>query len=353
MSVATSTAIIGGGILAAGGAVAASAIGAGAASSAGQAQLSAAQMQVQFAQQALQEQIKARQSGIAQAQDVSRMSAGEMDAIHQMLTTQGLSLSRSMASINQQQTQLNAMDPNVRASGQNLYSLLTGKSAEILAPMQKQIDYQRSQLVNQLSSQMGPGFMTSSAGIEALTKFDNQSALSLGQAQLQALQTVGAQYGSLAGMQVQGQTGVTGETLSAFQQAQVANAAALQAQQYGVTRETNATLGAMSANPLNQGMVPQAQQSVVQTAGNPFAGQSVIGQGVGQAGSALGAVGGQIAGMGMFSNMLGSMTNNGGVGNALSTSIGNYQAPNINPTFGSMIASGQYSGNLGANVSGL
>lgn len=308
-------------------------------------------MQVQLAQQAMQEQIKARQQGISAAQAVATMSPAEIASINQMLTTQGIALNQSLTSISKQQTLLNDMDPQVKAAGKNLYGLLTGQSAAILKPLQTQLDYRRNQLVSQLSSQMGPGFMTSSAGIQALTQFDNEAALTLNSAQLQALQTVGAQYGSLAGMEMGAQSEVTGKTLMAYQQTQVANAAAAQMYEAGTTRKTNATLGAMSANPINAGMVPSAQGSVVQTAGNPFAGQAVGGQGLAQAAGAVGAGVGQIAGYGMFKDLING--GGGGGGAPLSSQIGNYEIPNLSPGFGSMIAGagGGYSGNLGANVS--
>ena len=134
---------------------------------------------------------------------------------------------------------------------------------------------------------MGPGFMTSSAGIQALTTFDNQASMTLNTAQQNAIQTVGAQYGQLQGLSQQGQQSITSGIQSAFQQAQTATGMAQQGYQVGANRETQATLGAMSANPINFYGPAEAQAAVTGTAGLPYSGQITLGQGIGQAGQGL------------------------------------------------------------------
>lgn len=302
-------AVIGGGTALAGGIMSANAQGA-----AGAAQLAAAK-------DALQAQIQARTSGIAEAKASAAMSAGEIKSADQILQTRDQALSSSMASIQKQQTMLDQVAPNVQAAGQNLYSLLTGKSAEILAPMQTQLNNQRQQLVNKLSSQMGPGFMTSSAGMQALTQFDNQASLTLNSAQMSAIQTVGAQYGALAGLQQQGQAGITSSTMNAFSQAQTANTGVLQAYQFAQNRETGAVLGAMGSNQLNP-------FGVAASAGAPYAGQAALGGTISQLGQGIGAFGGSLAGMSMMNGAGGGGAGGGGA-NPFAASTGGGYSPSL------------------------
>lgn len=319
-----------------------------AAGDAGNAQLSAAQTQVQYAREQLAAQIEQRQKAIEQAQKTAQISPEEISTISDLFKTRGLALDTSLSSIQAQQQALQKIDPSVQESGKNLYNLLTGQSAAVLAPLQEKQQRQRSDLMNRLSSQLGPGFMTSSAGIQALVQFDNESSITLNQAQMQAIQTVGSQYAGLAGLQQQGQASVGSQLQNAFNAAQATNITALQAYETATGRETNALLGAMGANPIQNAMVPNAQGNVIGVAGNPFAGGGALGQGISGIGSGIGQVGGQyLAGQNNL-GLINAITNNGGVGTGLSSSIGGYQLPNLGPTFGSTIASGGYSSSLGA-----
>lgn len=350
----TGAAIVGGVVLAGG--VASSAIQSSAAGDAGAAQASAAQQQVKLAQDALQKQIEARASGISQAQAAARMSPEEIAQIKTLLQTRDQALGASLSSLQKQQAQIDAMSPATKAAGENLYNLMTGQSASILAPMQKQLSLQRQNLVSQLSSQMGPGFMTSSAGIQALTTFDNQASMTLNTAQQNAIQTVGAQYSQLQGLGQQGQQAITSGIQSAFTQAQTATGMAQQAYSQETSRETQATLGAMQANPINFMAPAEAQQSVTNTAGAPYAGQMVMGQGIGAASQAAGSAmtfGGMMGAMGGGSTTPGTTPGGGGGPNlGVNTSM---PMPK-NPGFGAMLAGGNvssgggYSGNFGANV---
>jgi hypothetical protein len=337
------------GIVAGAGAVGGGAISAIAAGDAGNKQYTAAQQQLQFAQQALTDQINARSSGIAQAQTAAQMSPQEISSINQMLTTQTSSLSASLNSISTMQNQLNAMSPQVQAAGQDYYNLLTGQSAAILAPLQQQQTQQRNQLMDQLAGTMGPGFMSSSAGIQALTNFDNQSAITLNNAQMNAIQTVGSQYMAGAGMQEQGQYGVGAQIQGAYGQSIATTQAAAGAYASNTALQTNATLGAMSANPLNPFGVSTAAGAVTAAAPGTSAGTAMIGQGVG---NALGGFGGTLA----------SGANAATFGNALA---GLYGTPSTG-SFGSNISSaagaipmagaytgaytGGYNGNFGASL---
>lgn len=273
MSVGTSSAILIGAGFAGAASVTGGLIQAGAQGGAAQAQLSASQ-------QALQAQIQARAQAINQVTGISGLQPGEISSINQILTTKSQALNQSLASIAQQQSQLDAMNPQVKQSGQDLYDLLTGKASSVLAPMQQQLTRQRQELVNSLSSQLGPGFMTSSAGINALTQFDEQSAMTLQNAQMGAISTVASTYGSLAGMQNQGQNAVTTQTGEAFGRSMLADQSVLQANQFATNRQTNAVLGAMGATPIGF-------TGPTQFAGAPFAQSQGVGQTIAGAGNAF------------------------------------------------------------------
>lgn len=250
-----------------------------------------AQSEVAMAQAAVDNQIAQRQAAISQIQGMAALQPGEISQISQILSARDTQLSASLSSIAKQQSDLDSADPTVKAAGQNLYNLMTGKAADILAPMQQQQALQRQQLINNLSSTMGPGFATSTAGIQALTAFDQQSSLATAQAQLGAMGAVSQSYLGLYGAQQQGQNAVTSQTANAYQNAQSATDVALQANQQAVNRGLSGTIGAMQANQVNYALPTQAQQNVVQAqfglvnaqqqmtgvAGNPFAGQAIQG----------------------------------------------------------------------------
>lgn len=283
------TGIAVGGALAGAGAIIGGNKAADAATSAGQAQLAAAQAQIAYEQTALNQQIAERQRITAQAVSTAQISPGEASSIGQILSDKSASLNASLASINQQQTLLNNMDPNTKLAGQNLYNLMSGQAASALAPYQAQIDRQRASLVSNLQSQLGPGYATSSAGIEALSRFDAQSSLSQAQVQQSYLNTFGGIYGNLTGQQNQAQSTITGQTQNAFAAASASDAQVLQANQNIQNRITNATLGAASASPINFQGPATAAGNVIPIAGNAFAGQQIAGNAIAGAAGALGS----------------------------------------------------------------
>lgn len=94
---------------------------------------------------------------------------------------------------------LESQYPGIIAASQNLHDLMTGKDAAILGPLRQQQQLQRQQMQAQLQRQLGPGWQTSSAGIEAMTRFDQNADMAQAQAQLQATQTVSGAANALTG----------------------------------------------------------------------------------------------------------------------------------------------------------
>ena len=117
-------------------------------------------------------------------------------------------------SIQQSQTLLNAADPALVQAAQNAQQLLQGGSSPLLAPIQNQRAQGRAQLQQQLQQQLGPGYATSSAGIQALNNYDQATTNAMTQAQQSTLgQLMGStQYGAQlgAGQQQQGISNSTG-----------------------------------------------------------------------------------------------------------------------------------------------
>lgn len=349
MSVGTTAAVVGGAALVGGAAsVVGGAMTASATRDAGQAQADAARAGVALSQQALNEQIQFRADAISLAKSQSAMTPEEAASINNLLTTKSTALNASLSSISQQQDQVNAMAPDVKAAGSNLFNLLTGGAAATLAPIQALRDRQRNQLTNQLQSQMGPGFMTSSAGIEALTKFDESTAVTMSQAQQSAIQTIGSQYASLSGESMQGQSTITGQTGEAYGRATLADQTVLQADQSIAQRQVGATLGAESANPIGFSGPTQATQFASGSAGLPFGGQAAMGSTIAGVGGGVTGLGGTIISAQNQTNLNNTIAGlyGGGAGG-----FGGYQGSaaygganltgNLSPSFGSTISGSQ------------
>lgn len=302
------TALAAGAVVAAG-TVAGAVVSANAQNKAGQAQADAAQNQVQLAQWGVQQQIAERAKAVDQASKVSAASPGEISSINQILSTKMSALNSSLSSISKQQSDLDKVDPQVQAAGNDLYNLLTGHASDILAPMQTQRDNQRKQLVNSLQSQMGPGYATSTAGIQALTAFDQDTASVLSNAQLNAVQVATNTYSTTGSLQQQGQNAITSQTANAFGAAMGADQSVLQANQFITNRQTNAFLNAQGTNQINYGAPAAAQGSVVATAGAPYAGTSYLG---GAISGAAGQIGGAALGAYQNSQLVGALQNMGG-----------------------------------------
>jgi hypothetical protein len=91
-----------------------------------------------------------------------------------------------------QEQLISQIDPTIIEASQQALRLLKGESTSTLNPLKNQRDMQRQKLVNSLREQLGPGAETSTAGIQALTRFDGESGNMYASAQQQALGNMGA-----------------------------------------------------------------------------------------------------------------------------------------------------------------
>ncbi len=170
------------------------------------------------------------------------------------------SMAAQERNLNRQAELFASLDPAVMEAGKQALQLLQGEEARSLGPLREQRQRDRQKLVSRLREQMGPGAETSTAGIQALNQFDQQTSFMLSERQQQSL-------GQLFGMAGQGAAG-----RSALGQ----SAAVLS----GLGAQSAASrVGARStAAGLQQGALGQllgAQQGRAQAAGGRFVGDQL------------------------------------------------------------------------------
>lgn len=111
----------------------------------------------------------------------NKYSVQELNALSQGLEVQ-------QRNIAQQEKLMASIDPTLMEASQQALRLLRGESASSLDPLNNQRAQQRQQLQNSLRAQgLGDG---SSAALNALNKFDSESAMLSNQAQQQQLGTL-------------------------------------------------------------------------------------------------------------------------------------------------------------------
>ena len=130
-------------------------------------------------QQAFEQQRIAREER-RRAMELAEPNALELAAAEKQLQVSERAVAR-------QEKLIDAIDPALIEAGQQALQLLKGQEAATLAPLRRQRERQRAQLVGRLRQQLGAGFESSSAGIEALTRFDEQTSDVLAGAQQQTL----------------------------------------------------------------------------------------------------------------------------------------------------------------------
>jgi hypothetical protein len=125
---------------------------------------------------------------------------------------------------------LDSADPALIEAGKQALDMLQGKQAASLAPLQNQRAQQRAALEQNLQKQLGSDYATSTAGIQALNNFDQQTSNLSTQLQQSTL----SQFMGYVGM---------GEQAGNMQN-NIGNAAGLSAQRGAINqRQVNALLG--------------------------------------------------------------------------------------------------------------
>lgn len=89
-----------------------------------------------------------------------------------------------------QERMIEAMDPAVKEAASQVYNLLQGKEASSMAPLRAERQRQRQTLLNTLRAQLGPGAENSSAGQQALSRFDAETSNVMAQNQQSSLSSL-------------------------------------------------------------------------------------------------------------------------------------------------------------------
>lgn len=312
-----------------------------AANKAGAATAQASKDQLAFeerwAQLQLQERRRVEQQGVAYALQYGKKSPEEMAATARLLTTKQQGLTAGLDALQREYQVYDQMDATVKEAGQQQLQLLKGQQAKILSPLLAQRDKQKQQVEAQLAAKLGPGFRTSSAGIEALTKFDAATDTLMAGAQQDALN----QVSNIMTTAAAARPNVLAEGQSIFQQAAGIDQAVSTAESNATSRMMTGVLSGFKQTPLDLGGLFSASNQVTQTAGAPFAGDVMQGQGQQQLGGQLIGVGTN-AGSTLLSNaMFSQMFQN------LKPPTSNSPSQAPAPTFGSVM--GRQNNNGGYN----
>lgn len=131
----------------------------------------------------------------AEAQKMNSQLQAQAAPTAMELATMNTQLQAANTQLQRQQKIYDAMDPALLESGKQALALMQGQNAATIQPMLAQREVQRQQLMQQLQTQLGPGFAASSAGQQALANFDMQTNTMQAQLQQQAIQTLGT-YGT-------------------------------------------------------------------------------------------------------------------------------------------------------------
>jgi hypothetical protein len=83
------------------------------------------------------------------------------------------------------------IDPTVIEASQQALRLLKGERSSALGPAEQQRSQQRQKLLNNLRERLGPGAETSTAGLQALNRFDSETSQFLAGQQQSALAGLG------------------------------------------------------------------------------------------------------------------------------------------------------------------
>lgn len=151
------------------------------------------------------QQAEAAQAAAMAQQSEARRQRADLQRLTEGVTVEGLAqydkaLQLQDKNISRQEQLLSQIDPAILEASQQALRLLRGESSSALQPYQNQRTQQRQKLVNQLREQLGPGAETSTAGIQALSRFDSESSNLFAGAQQQALGNLGniaAQFSSI------------------------------------------------------------------------------------------------------------------------------------------------------------
>ena len=252
---------IGSAVVAGGGAV----LGYAGAKDAASAQEKIAKEQNAMAQQVLEQQRKDRETAVGLAQP----SLSELNLIATQQQYAADNLATQLESIRKDRELLDAVDPALKEAGSQAFKLLQGQEAAALGPLKDQRARERQSLESNLRAQLGSGYSTSSAGIEALSRFDSETGALTQSAQQQTL-------GQFLGLAASVRPDIAGKTAQAYGSSSNILGSALAGQQNITGRQVAAYTG---SNVNYQNVINTAGASYVGDLGNANA-MAGLGQGI-------------------------------------------------------------------------
>lgn len=144
--------------------------------------------------------------------------------------------------IARKQKLLDSTDPALLEAGKQTLQLLQGKEAATLSPLKSQQAQARKQLEDKLRAQLGPGYANTTAGLQALSQFDNAAFNSTSQAQQQSLsQLLGVTQNTNQGASLMNNIAMTGSIASSY--GNIANRNVSAINQTSLTPYSNSNVG--------------------------------------------------------------------------------------------------------------
>jgi hypothetical protein len=209
--------------------------------------------------------------------------------------------------LSRQEQLISQIDPTVIEASQQALKLLRGEQASSLGPMKAQREQQRQKLQNSLREQLGAGAETSTAGIQALTRFDSETNQLYAGAQQQALSNLGGVAGQFNAIRPDMLRELSG--LSGFGQAKTGLEFQRAQGLLGASQGLQQTAGAKYAADVARGQQASAFGGQLMSLGGMALGGALGGAGAaGAAGGAAAGAGASLGGMGGYtSGMFGSI----------------------------------------------
>lgn len=172
-------------------------------------------IQSQAAKKIARSQLEAEQARIAKIEELGKMTPWELANFEK----QQVQIEKGIA---RQEKLLAAADPVLLESGRQALQMLQGGESAAAAPVMQARARQRQQLESQLRNRLGSGYATSSSGIEALTRFDQETQTLNSQIMSQLMNYSAGAYGAAgAGFQGAQQFGQLAQGLGRIQERQI------------------------------------------------------------------------------------------------------------------------------------
>lgn len=204
------------------------------------------------------------------AMQIATPSFNELQQVDKLLESQARTMQMTEQALAKQFDLLESVDPAIKEAGSQALDLLRGKEAAILSPIRKSREKRRAQLESELSQRLGPGWRTSTAGIQAMAEFDTQTDTLLFGAQDQTI-------GRLLGVAVQARPDIISEVGKASAIEQASAGAVLGAEGTFKNRALQSLLGTSEQIQKTSGAEYVAEKRQADTLGDLFGAATKIG----------------------------------------------------------------------------